>query len=194
MPKTALFFGSFNPIHIGHLIIAEYMIVNSDIKEIWFVVSPSNPLKKKETLLAEHHRLYMVKLAIENDYRFRACDVEFKLPYPSYTSNTLVYLNELYPKKEFALIMGEDNLENIEKWKNYEFILNNYQIYLYPRIGHDGGKYKNHPNVSFVKAPLIEISATLIRESIRQKKSVKYLLLPEIEKYIDEMGFYKTKQ
>jgi len=193
MSKTALFFGSFNPIHIGHLIIAEYLIENSDIKEIWFVVSPSNPLKKKETLLDEHHRLYMVKLAIENDYRVRACDVEFKLPFPSYTSNTLVYLNELYPKKEFALIMGEDNLENIEKWKNYEFILANYNIYLYPRMGHDGGKYKTHPNVTFVDAPRIEISATMIRECIQQKKSVTYLLLPEVAKYIDEMGFYKTK-
>ncbi|MEG2070236.1 MAG: nicotinate (nicotinamide) nucleotide adenylyltransferase [Bacteroidales bacterium] len=193
MQKVGLYFGSFNPIHIGHLIIAEYLVENTDLEEIWFVISPCNPLKKKENLLDEHHRLYMVKLAIEDDFRFRACDIEFKLPYPSYTSYTLLCLSEKYPKKQFSLIMGEDNLENIEKWKNYDFILDHYRIYLYPRHGYDGGKYKQQSNVISVEAPKIEISATMIRESIKQKKSVKYLLPKTVEKHIDEMGFYQKK-
>ena len=135
--NIGLYFGSFNPIHIGHLIIAEYMIENSDLDEIWFVVSPSNPLKKKESLLDERQRLYMVNIAIEDDARFRSSDIEFKLPYPSYTCVTLAHLTERYPEKNFSLIMGEDNLENIEKWKNYEFILNNFHIYTYPRAGYN---------------------------------------------------------
>lgn len=189
--KTGLYFGTFNPIHIGHLIIGEYMVEHTDLKEIWFVITPSNPLKKKSTLLDEHHRLYMAKLAIEDDPRFRASDIEFKLPYPSYTANTLTYLQEKYPTKEFVLIMGEDNLQSIEKWRNWEFILENYEIYAYPRQGFDGGKFKDHPHVKMVDAPQMDISATLIRESIRDKISVKYMLLPQVEKYIDEMNFYK---
>ena len=191
MAKTALFFGTFNPIHIGHLIIAEYFVENSDLKELWFVITPSNPLKKKSSLLNEHQRYYMVNLAIEDDSRFKACDVEFKLPYPSYTEHTLLYLQEKYPEKEFVIIMGEDNLENIEKWKNWEFILEHFQIYVYPRIGYDGGKYKNHPSVKYVNAPHIEISATMIRESIKAGKQVKYMLPPKVEQYVNEMRFYR---
>ncbi len=190
MHKTALFFGTFNPIHIGHLIIAEYIVENYDLKELWFVITPSNPLKKKSSLLDEHHRYYMVNLAIEDDGRFRASDVEFKLPYPSFTAHTLAYLQERYPNKEFVLIMGEDNLESIEKWKNWEFILENYQIYVYPRVGYDGGKYKNHTSVTLIDAPRIEISATYIRESLKVRKKVKYMLPAKVEQYIDEMGFY----
>lgn len=189
--KTGLFFGTFNPIHIGHLILAEYMVENTDLKEVWFVVSPSNPLKKKSSLLDEHHRLYMVNLAIEDDFRFRSSNIEFKLPYPSYTANTLAYLQESYPGKRFVLLMGEDNLENLEKWRNREYILEHYEIYTYPRAGYDGTKYEKNPSVKLVDAPKIEISATMIRESIRNKKQVKYLLLPQIERYIDEMNFYK---
>lgn len=189
--KTGLYFGTFNPIHIGHLIIAEYLVENTDLKEIWFVLSPSNPLKKKASLLPELNRLYMVNVAIEDDPRFRSSDIEFKLPYPSYTATTLTYLQELYPKKEFAVIMGEDNLENIEKWKNYEFILENFPLYVYPRDGYDGGKFKNHPSVTLVDAPKMEISATMIRESIKAGKNVRYLLLPKVQHYIDDMNFYR---
>lgn len=189
--RTGLYFGTFNPIHIGHLIIAEYLVENTDLKEIWFVLSPSNPLKKKASLLPELNRLYMVNVAIEDDERFRSSDIEFKLPYPSYTATTLTYLQELYPKKEFAVIMGEDNLENIEKWKNYEFILENFPLYVYPRDGFDGGKFKNHPSVTFVDAPKMEISATMIRESIKAGKNVRYLLLPKVQHYIDDMNFYR---
>ena len=191
MTKTALFFGTFNPIHIGHLIIAEYFVENTDLKELWFVITPSNPLKKKSSLLHEQHRYYMVNLAIEDDCRFKASNVEFKLPYPSYTAHTLTYLQEKYPEKEFVLIMGEDNLENIEKWKNWEFILENFQIYVYPRIGYNAGKYKEHPSVKFVNAPNIGISATIIRESIKTGKKVKYMLPPKTEQHIEEMGFYR---
>lgn len=191
MDKIGLFFGSFNPIHIGHLIIAEYMVENSDLKEVWFVVSPNNPFKQRESLLEAHHRLYMVNLAIEDDFRFRSCDVEFRLPYPSYTSNTLVKLGELYPNKQFCIIMGEDNMENIAKWKNPEFILENYEFYVYPRKGSDANQYKNRPNVHFVDAPNIDLSATLIRRCIKDGVRVQYMLHPKVDKHIDEMGFYK---
>ena len=164
---------------------------NSDLKELWFVITPSNPLKKKSSLLEEHHRYYMVNLAIEDDDRFKASNVEFNLPYPSYTAYTLTCLQEKYPQKEFVLIMGEDNLENIEKWKNWEFILENFQIYVYPRIGYNAGKYKNHSSVKYVNAPHIEISATMIRESIKSGKKMKYMLPPKVEQYLDEMGFYR---
>ena len=189
--NIGLYFGSFNPIHIGHLIIAEYMIENSDLDGIWFVVSPSNPLKKKESLLDERQRLYMVNIAIEDDARFRSSDIEFKLPYPSYTCVTLAHLTERYPEKNFSLIMGEDNLENIEKWKNYEFILANFHIYTYPRAGYNCEKYKNHPSVTFVDAPIIGISATMVRQSIKAQKKVLYLLPSKVEQLIDEMGFYR---
>lgn len=190
MPKIGLFFGSFNPIHIGHLIMAEYFVENTDLKEVWFVVSPNNPLKKKSSLLNEHQRLYMVNLAVEDDARFRSCDIEFKLSRPSFTCNTLVHLQEKYPDKEFVLIMGEDNLESIEKWKNFEFILENFLIYAYPRIGSEGGKYKSHPHVTFVPAPNIEISATMIRQCLSEGKSVHYFLHPKVAQYIDEMRPY----
>lgn len=194
MPKIGLFFGSFNPIHIGHLIMAEYFVENSDLKEIWFVVSPNNPLKKKESLLSEHQRLYMVNLAVEDDARFRSCDIEFHLSLPSYTCHTLVHLQEKYPDKEFVLIMGEDNLETIEKWKNYEFILDNFSIYAYPRIGSDGGKYKNHSNVTFVNAPYIGISATMIRNGIAEGKTMRYFVHPKVAQFIDEMRLYSKKK
>ena len=194
MPKIGLFFGSFNPIHIGHLIMAEYFVENSDLKEIWFVVSPNNPMKKKESLLSEHQRLYMVNLAVEDDARFRSCDIEFHLSLPSYTCHTLVHLQEKYPDKEFVLIMGEDNLETIEKWKNYEFILDNFSIYAYPRIGSDGGKYKNHPHVTFVDAPYIGISATMIRNGIADGKTMRYFVHPKVAQFIDEMRLYSKKK
>lgn len=192
MTKIGLYFGSFNPIHIGHLIIAEYLVEQTDLNEIWFVITPSNPLKRKSSLLNEYQRLYMVNIAVENDHRFRSCDIEFTLPYPSYTSYTLAFLKEKYPQKEFSLIMGEDNLESIDKWKNWEHIMENYNIYVYPRVGFNGNKYKDHPAVTMVDAPKIGISATMIRESIKEGKSVKYLLLPQVEKFIDEELLYRV--
>ncbi|MCQ2286422.1 MAG: nicotinate-nucleotide adenylyltransferase [Bacteroidales bacterium] len=189
--RVGLFFGSFNPIHIGHLIIAEYLVENSDLEEIWFVISPNNPLKQKSSLLNEHQRFYMVQIAIENDSRFRACDVEFKLPIPSYTCTTLLKLNELYPNKKFSIIMGEDNLQCIEKWKNFEFILQNYRVLVYPRMGYQCDKVFPKANVVKVPAPRIELSATMIRESIRSGKILKYALPPAVERYIDEMNLYK---
>ena len=185
-----LYFGSFNPIHIGHLIIAEYFVENTDLDEVWFVISPSNPLKNKKSLLNERQRYYMVHIAVEDETRFRACDIELKLPIPSYTCNTLVHLTEKYPHKEFVLLMGEDNWESIEKWKNYTYILENYHIYVYPREGYTT-KNKQHPHVLFFDAPKMEISATMIRESIKNQKKVKYLLPQKVEKYIDEMGAYR---
>ena len=192
MPKIGLFFGSFNPIHIGHLMMAEYFVENTDLKEIWFVVSPNSPMKKKDSLLGEHQRLYMVNLAVEDDARFRSCDIEFHLSQPSYTCHTLVHLQEKYPDKEFVLIMGEDNLENISKWKNAEFILEHYPIYVYPRAGH-GTNAADLPggDIHVVNAPYIDISATLIRNSIKQGKRVQYMLPPAVDKHIDDMGFYK---
>lgn len=193
MQKIGLYFGSFNPIHIGHLMIAEYFVENTDLKEVWFVISPNNPHKQKESLLNEHQRLYMVNLAIEDDPRFRSCDIEFKLPYPSYTCNTLVRLKEKYPDKEFVLMMGEDNLENINKWKNYEYILDNYNLYVYPRLGSNGSQWTNCPGISIVAAPHIEISATFIRQCLAEKKNVKYFLHPKVAAFIDEMRLYRKK-
>ncbi|MCQ2284456.1 MAG: nicotinate-nucleotide adenylyltransferase [Bacteroidales bacterium] len=191
MRKTGLYFGSFNPIHVGHLIIAEFMLEHSDLQEIWFVVSPCNPLKKKSSLLDDRQRLYMVNLAIEDDDRFKASDVEFGLPQPSYTCHTLVHLQEKYPQREFALIMGEDNLQTFDKWLNYEWILENYHLYVYPRPGYDAAERKQHPHVTFVEAPNIELSSTVIRENLKMKKSVRYMLPPKVYLYLDEMAFYK---
>jgi len=189
--KTGLFFGSFNPIHIGHLIIAEYCIEHSDLCEIWFVISPCNPLKNKTSLLAEHHRLYMATLAIENDFRFRVCDIEFKLPYPSYTATTLMRLSEKYPDKEFVLIMGADNMENIKKWRNWEYIIENYKIMVYPRPGFEQQNMEQYPHVTLINAPIMELSATKIRSNIKAGQQVRYMLPEVVAQYIDEMNFYK---
>ncbi len=191
MRKTGLYFGSFNPIHIGHLIIAEYMLEHSDLQEIWFVVSPCNPLKKKSSLLDDRQRLYMVNLAIEEDDRFKASDVEFALSQPSYTCHTLLHLAEKFPQREFCLIMGEDNLQTIEKWLNYEWILEHYDLYVYPRPGYDAGQQKEGARVHFVDAPQVELSSTMIRENLKQRKSVRYMLPPKVFQYLDEMGFYQ---
>ena len=189
--KTGLFFGSFNPIHIGHLIIAQYFIEFTDVQQIWFVVSPHNPLKKKETLLADHQRLNMVKIAIEDNHAFRACDIEFKLPQPSYTINTLTYLKEKYPEKNFILLMGGDNLETIHKWKNYEQLLENYQIYIYDRPDADLSAFKNHKNIKLFDAPLMKISSSFIRKALKDKKDVKYFLHPKVYDYINDMLLYR---
>lgn len=191
MKKTGLFFGSFNPIHVGHLIIANSMLTGSELEEVWFVVSPQNPLKERSSLLADHHRLQMVRVAIEENYKMRACDVEFHLPIPSYTVVTLAHLGELYPDREFSLIMGSDNLDNFHRWRNYEHILENYEIYVYPRPGHDGGNLASHPHVHLVDVPMMDISSSYIRERISKRQSVEYLLTEPVYKYLTEMHFYE---
>ena len=190
MKKVGLFFGSFNPIHIGHLAIANYIVEFTELDRIWFVVTPHNPLKPKKTLLADNHRYYMVNLAVEDDRRFKASNIEFKLPQPSYTVNTLAYLKEKYPDLEFSLIMGADNILTIQKWKNYEYILQNYKIYVYPRPGYNLDNI-NYKNVITVNAPIMQISASFIRNAIKSGKDVRYFLLPKVWEFIDEMRFYK---
>ncbi len=189
--KTGLYFGSFNPIHIGHLVIANQMLANSDMDEIWFVISPHNPLKEKTSLLGDHHRLALVKIAIDDNPHFRACDIEFKLPQPSFTIHTLLNLEEAYPQRQFCLIIGSDNLSNFNKWFNYEEILNRYRLYVYPRPGFDGGEFAKHPSVKWVASPLMEISSSYIRNAIQNGKSMKYLLPDKVLTYIAEMHFYE---
>lgn len=193
MKKTGLYFGTFNPIHIGHLIIANYMAEFSDLDEIWFVVTPHNPHKKKKTLLEDHHRLAMVNLAVEKYPKLEASNVEFNLPQPNYTVNTLAYLEEKYPEKDFCLIMGEDNLKSLHRWKNYEVILDRYSIYVYPRIseGIVETQFDNHDKIKLVNAPIIELSSTFIRKAIKSGKNIQPMLSLEVWKYLDEMNFYK---
>lgn len=192
--KVGLYFGTFNPIHIGHLIIANHLVEYSDLEEVWLVVSPHNPFKEKKSLLDNHHRLAMVQLAIEDYPKLKASDIEFKLPQPSYTINTLTYITEKYPNHQFSLLMGEDNLSGFHKWKNYEQILQNHKIYVYPRIKSEDDKANlllNNPKIIKVNAPIIQLSATEIRKSIKNKKNVKPLLPVKVWNYIDEMNFYK---
>jgi len=191
MKKTGLFFGSFNPIHIGHLALANYMLSFTDLDEVWFVISPHNPLKEKQSLLAQNHRLFMVKLATENHSKFKASDIEFKLSQPSYTINTLAHLKEKYPKKNFSLIMGMDNLQNFHKWKNYEQILNNHTIYVYPRQQSQADNFINHPNILITEAPVMEISSSFIRKAILDKKDVSCFMPEKVSAYVSEMNFYK---
>ena len=194
MKKTGLFFGSFNPIHIGHLILANYILENSDMDELWFVVSPQNPFKDKKSLLKDNNRLDMVQLAIKNYPKMRASNVEFSLPQPSYTIDTLTYLKEKYPDFSFALIMGEDNLKSLQKWKNAEKLIEENQIIVYPRT-FEGEKqdheYLQHENISLIKAPVIELSATEIRNMIKAGKNTRPMLPPEVFDYLDGSSFYK---
>jgi len=194
LKKTGLFFGSFNPIHIGHLILANYILENSDMDELWFVVSPQNPFKEKKSLLKDHNRLDMVQLAVKNYPKMRASNVEFSLPTPSYTVDTLAYLQEKHPDYSFSLIMGEDNLHGLHKWKNWDVLIKNHHIIVYPRI-FDGEKkdsaYLQHENISMVKAPVIELSATEIRNMIKEGKNVRPMLPPEVFEYLDGSSFYK---
>lgn len=190
--KIGLFFGSFNPIHIGHLIIAQHFINFTDIYQLWFVVSPHNPLKQKNQLLQDHHRLAMVKIAIDNNPKLRACDIEFGLPQPSYTIDTLAYLEEQYPQYDFALIMGSDNWQNIHKWKNYQQLMEKYHILVYPRPEHEVSLPELSHKIKIVNAPLLEISSSHIRQLILEGKSIQYLVLPLVQQYIDEMNFYKA--
>lgn len=199
--KIGLFFGSFNPIHVGHLILGNHMADSTDLDQVWFVVSPHNPHKKKANLLDDHHRLYMVRLAIEDNNQLYASDIEFNLPKPSYTVFTLQNLKEEYPDHEFVLLMGEDNLRTFHKWKNYEYILENHKIYVYPRVltvqeaqqeQMETNELSNHPNVRlFENTPLMKISSSFVRKAIQDGKDVRYLLTDKVFNYLDEMNFYK---
>lgn len=189
--KIGLYFGSFNPVHIGHLAIANYMVEFAGINELWFVVSPQNPLKKKENLLNDYDRLEMMHIAVANEQRFRVSDIEYRLPKPSYTIDTLVHLSEKYPDHKFALIMGSDNLESLNRWKNYEMILENYEIIVYPRPGYESSSVADSPNIKVVDAPLMEISSTFIRDSVKAGKKINWFLPPKVWEYIDKMGFYR---
>lgn len=198
--NIGLLFGSFNPIHIGHLIIANVMAENTDLKKVWFVVSPQNPFKPSKGLLHEFDRYDMVKAAIADNYKLEVTDIEFHLPRPSYTIDTLTHLVERNPEKTFRVIMGEDNLVNFEKWKNHEQILNQFGLYVYPRLAGSVGQspgpvtnpeLKRHPNVKMVEAPLLDISATYIRSCIRHNKSIRYLVPEAVEQLIRSKQFYR---
>lgn len=197
MSKIGLFFGSFNPIHIGHVAIAGYMLEFTELEEIWFIVSPHNPLKKKETLLDNYQRLHMANLAIGNNDRIRASDIEFKLPVPSYTIDTLAYLEEKYPRHQFSLVMGEDNLYTLHKWKNALELIRKCPIWVYPRP--DARKPSNPlleqilsaADIRIVKAPLMDISGTFIRNNVRRGRNMSYFLPAPVWRYIEEMHFYE---
>lgn len=188
--KIGLFFGSFNPIHVGHLIIAEHIASNTDLDQVWFVISPQNPFKEKKSLLNEYDRLHLVNLAIEDNEKLKASDIEFKLPKPSYTIDTLTYLKEKYTYDQFSLIMGSDNLENLHKWKNADILFKEYPFYVYNRPGHTDTKNAEKAKVTFLDAPQLKISSTFIRKSLKENKSVKYILHEKVLKEIERTGWY----
>ena len=188
---TGLYFGSFNPIHIGHLAIANFMIEFSDLEQLWFVISPQNPLKEKKSLLKDYHRLEMVRLAVEADERFRASDIEFRLPTPSYTIDTLAYLEEKHPGREFQLVMGTDGLRTFHKWKHADLIIEKYHRLIYPRPGTEIETASRLPNATIVDAPLMEISSSFIRKAILEGKDVRHLMPVKAYQYMREMHFYE---
>lgn len=189
--KIGLFFGSFNPIHVGHLIIANTMATATDLEQVWFIVSPQNPFKKNKSLLHEFDRLDMVERAISDNYLLKASDIEFHMPRPSYTIDTLIRILEKFPQHEFRLIMGEDNLVQFANWKNHERILEYVGLYVYPRPGAAAHNFGEHPAVRFVEAPLLDISATFIREAIKEKRSIRYLVPDQVEAMIAARKFYQ---
>ncbi len=191
--KIGLYFGTFNPIHTGHLVIANHIAEYSNLDQIWFVVTPQNPFKVKQSILDNYQRLEMVYRATKDYDKLKPSDIEFNLPQPNYTVNTLAYLQEKYPNYEFALIMGEDNLKGFHKWKNYEWILLNHHIYVYPRLsdGFADSEFKNHPNIHKIDAPIMELSSTFIRNAVKNGKNVKPMLPEHVWEYMDEMNFYR---
>lgn len=199
--KVGLYFGTFNPIHVGHLVIANYMADKTELDQVWMVVSPQNPLKNKINLLADYHRLELVRIGINDNPKLRASDIEFHLSKPSFTIHTLVYLKEKHPNYQFALIMGEDNVRNLHKWKNYEQILENHEVYVYPRALTFQERNENqraegptikHPNIKFcADVPIMNISSSYIREAIKEGKDIRYLLTEPVYKYVQDMHFYK---
>ena len=191
MTKTGLFFGSFNPVHIGHMAIANYMVEFSDIDELWFVVSPQNPMKEKKTLLEDYDRLELTRLAVGDDERFHVSDIEFGMPTPSYTIDTLTYLKEKQPYREFCIIMGADGLKNFHKWKNAALLADNYHRLVYPRPGISKEDILCHKNTTLVDAPMMEISSSFIRKAIRNEKDIRHFLPEKSYKYIKDKHFYE---
>ncbi len=191
MKKIGLFFGSFNPVHVGHMIIAEFMAQHADVDKVWMIVSPQNPHKKKSSLAKDYDRLHMVKMAIGENHLLEASDIEFNLPQPSYTIDTLTYLKEKYPDKIFSLIMGGDNLATLHKWKNYELILEHHQILVYKRPSYELGTLQHHPNVQMFEAPLLSISASYIRKQLLQKQSIRYLVPEPVREAIETGNIYR---
>lgn len=190
--KIGLFFGSFNPVHNGYMMLANYIVEYTDLDSVWFVVSPHNPFKDKKSLLDDHHRRDMLEMAIENDDRFEVCDIEFYMPKPSYTIDTLVRLSERHPNTDFYLICGMDNLPSFHKWKNADMILENYNILVYPRKNYQPGQLINHKSVHIINAPEIEISSTFIRDAVSQNKDVRYFMPEKSYKYMIDMNFYRV--
>jgi nicotinate-nucleotide adenylyltransferase len=200
MKNIGLFFGTFNPIHVGHLILANFMAQQPEIDQVWMVVTPRNPFKEKDTLLADIHRLALVREAVDENPLLQASNIEFDLPQPNYTVDTLIHLVEEHPENNFTLIMGEDNLRSFHKWKNYEVILENHDILVYPRVYTESEKLETsvqakkmaaHPKIKLVDAPLMKVSSSVIRKMIAEGKDVQYILTPEVFKYVDEMNFYR---
>ncbi len=203
--KIGLYFGTFNPIHVGHLVIANYMADYTDLDQVWLVVTPQNPLKEKSSLLADYHRLAIVRVAIEDNDKLRASDIEFNLPKPSYTATTLAYLREKHPDHDFSLIMGEDNLRTLHKWMNHDVLLRNHQIYVYPRVltlqeeqevaeigFHPVNEFEKLQNVILCEeAPVMKVSSSFVRQAIREGKDVRYLLTEPVHRYVSEMNFYR---
>lgn len=190
--KIGLFFGSFNPIHVGHLIIGNTIAATTDVDEVWYVVSPQNPFKKNQSLLHEFDRYDMVSAAISDNPQFRVSDIEFNLPRPSYTVDTLAYLSDKHPQHAFVLIIGEDNLDQFTNWKNYEQILDQYELYVYPRPNSTNSSLRNHPKVQLIAAPLLEISATYIRRLVKEEKSIRYLVSKEVEELILSRKYFQN--
>ncbi len=192
--KIGLYFGSFNPIHNGHLIIANYIANNSELEQVWLVVSPQNPFKKSAVLLNEYDRLFLARIAVEDEPRLKVSDVEFKLPQPSYTIDTLIYLEEKFPQNEFSIIMGSDSYQNLHKWKNTDLILKKYSIIVYERPGHKIREEEiKGTRIKLLKAPLLEISATTIRQNIKRGKSIRYLVPEKVREEIEKSGYYKSE-
>ncbi len=191
--KIGLYFGSFNPIHTGHLIIAQHILNHTEIQRLWFVISPHNPLKDKASLANDRDRLHLVQLAIEDNPSMKASDIEFKLPQPSYTIDTLTYIKEKYPRYEFALIMGADNLLSLPKWKNYQLLINNYPIYIYKRPNYPiESALVQHKNIHILDTPLLDISSTWIRQLIKTKKSIRYLVPEKVFEYLESSHLYRN--
>lgn len=190
--NVGLYFGSFNPIHNGHLIIANYIVQNTPVEQVWFIISPQNPLKKSNSLLNEYHRLYLVQVSVEDEPALKASDIEFRLPRPSYTIDTLTYLHEKFPAHQFSVIMGSDSYENLPAWKNYEQLVKNYPIIVYERPGFFPQKVYEQSTITFLKAPLLEISSTYIRKIVKEGKSIRYLVPEKVRMEIEQNGYYKS--
>lgn len=189
--RIGLYFGSFNPIHTGHLIIANHVRQQADLNQVWFIVSPQNPLKPSAGLLNEYHRLALVQLAIDDEPGLKSSDIEFRLPRPSYTADTLIYLQEKYAQHSFSVIMGSDSFQNLSKWKNPDYILKHHTIYVYKRPGFEVAQDNLHPSVHVLKAPLLEISATHIRENVRSGHSIRFLVPDKVKEEIEKNGYYR---